>query len=172
VSHGRRPCTLALHRTRFAVAYVLLTGVLAASVLGSWALASHSRSTGTPTCSGPAGSTDPIWTATAFIRNAVERANVPRSYNLVTPAFREGVSCDEWTAGNLPVQPFKGVDWGRANYSAFAAGTGQIVLRVKLFSLGPRPPAEFILELRENDAGRWLVGFWERTEAPAPRPKA
>jgi hypothetical protein len=43
---------------------------------------------------------------TRFVPAAVERRQPLRALPLVTPAFRAGVTRDEWAQGNLPVLPF------------------------------------------------------------------
>jgi hypothetical protein len=47
---------------------------------------------------------------TTFVPAAVERRQPLRALPLVTPAFRSGVTRDEWARGNLPVLPFDARD--------------------------------------------------------------
>src|SRR5919198_6671942 len=42
-----------------------------------------------------------------FLRSAVERRDVARSYDVVTPALRGGKTRAQWTANHLPVMPYQ-----------------------------------------------------------------
>jgi hypothetical protein len=149
------------YRYRFAAAYALLALTLVGAAGGGWKAFAASKVT---RCVPLQASEDPIATAAAFIRTAVEREDPAGSYGLVTPPLRHGMTCQEWANGALPVRPFPHVDWDRASYEVTAGGTGQIVLNVTLVSREQRGhPAKFLLELRQEGA-RWLVGFWDRAD--------
>jgi hypothetical protein len=42
-----------------------------------------------------------------FVRSAVERVEPARSYALVTPALRTGISRTQWASGSIPVAPYQ-----------------------------------------------------------------
>ena len=149
------------YRNRFAAVYAALAVVLVGSAFGGW----KARDAGSR-CTPLEGAEDPIVTAIAFIRAAVERTDPEGAYGLVIPSLRGGLTCRDWANGSLPVRAYRDVDWNRASYRVTAGGTGQLVLDVTLVAQAREaPPGRFLLELRQVGS-RWLVGFWDRAERP------
>ena len=97
-------------------------------------------------------------TLDAFIRDGVRGANVPATYDLVTPQFRGGQGRRSWVRGNTPIYPYpaRGTSWH--------AWTVDYVLKNDVafeLVLQPRPgsngdPTSFNGEVKKIH-GRWLV---------------
>jgi hypothetical protein len=41
-----------------------------------------------------------------FVDTAVARKDLPAAYDLTTPSMRQGMTREEWSRGNIPVQPY------------------------------------------------------------------
>jgi hypothetical protein len=99
----------------------------------------------------------------AFIKTAVARQDVARSWNLSAASLKEGVTRKEWNRGELPVVPYPALDrglgtWDLVNYSY----RDTIGLEVFLF---PKPGSGYSaltadVELVRNHNGKWLVDYW------------
>jgi hypothetical protein len=98
--------------------------------------------------------------ASAFVRTAVLRVDPGCSFDLVTPALRQGMTRREWSSGTIPVQP----------YPTALLDTLEIVTRVYEDGVALRAAwvdlssadlgawsFELVLERRD---GRWLVSYW------------
>jgi len=98
-----------------------------------------------------------------FIRTAVARQHVARSWLLAAPSLRAGVTRKEWNRGDLPVVPYPALDkglgkWDFVQYSY----TDTIGLEVFLF-LEPGSGYSVLtadVELVKGHHGRWLVDYW------------
>ena len=98
-----------------------------------------------------------------FIRTAVARHHVARSWSLAAPSLKAGVTRKEWNRGDLPVVPYPALDkglgkWDFVQYSY----TDTIGLEVFLF---PKPGSGYSaltadVELVKGHHGRWLVDYW------------
>lgn len=101
-----------------------------------------------------------------FVATAVTGQNLPASYDLVTPFMREGMSRNEWSKGNIPVEryPAKDLQIGRIINST----KDDVVLEA---ALEPRRGVRADLldvqvELKAVGAGssrRWLVDSFATT---------
>ncbi len=97
-----------------------------------------------------------------FVATAVARRRLPRSYDLATPALREGMSRAEWAKGDIPVYPFPAARQRVEILQVLTSHPHSVLLDV---SVVPRPGADvgvsdFTTELREVGRGaarRWLV---------------
>jgi hypothetical protein len=97
-------------------------------------------------------------TLDVFIRDGIRGANVPATYDLVTPQFRGGQSRSSWVRGNTPIYPYpaRGTSWHdwTVDYVLKNDVAFEIVLQ-------PRPgskadPTSFNGEVKKID-GRWRV---------------
>jgi hypothetical protein len=98
-----------------------------------------------------------------FIRTAVARQHVARSWSLAAPSLKAGVTREQWNRGDLPVVPYPALDkglgkWDFVQYSY----TDTIGLEVFLF---PKPGSGYSaltadVELVKGHNGRWLVDYW------------
>jgi hypothetical protein len=98
-----------------------------------------------------------------FIRSAVARQDVARSWDLSAPSLREGVSRAQWNRGDIPVVPYPAADRGLGTWSYVEYSyTDAVGLEVFLF---PKPGSGYSaltadVELVREKDGRWLVDYW------------
>ena len=77
-----------------------------------------------------------LTTAANFVKTAVARRNVDRSWLLASPALKAGYTRKEWSAGEIPVVPYPVAQakW-KLDYS-YADAVGTVNPRAKLFAAG------------------------------------
>jgi hypothetical protein len=143
----------------FRLAYALLAAIVVAGGVLFYAQAApmlQARSS----CSAPAPSRDPLVATRQFVETAVARVHVERSFGLVTPALRQGMSCAEWMTGTIPVQPFLEMIPTQSRYRVVQRSHGQRIVLVHLVSRS-RDWGEttFMLELHETGGG-WFASSW------------
>ena len=106
-----------------------------------------------------------LQTATDFVKAAVLRENVESSWQITTPALRQGLGRKEWNTGNIPVVQFpagalREVKWrvGHSYYNDFEL---EVLLLPKNGSAGQGlGPITYVLDLKAvGSASRkhWLV---------------
>lgn len=103
--------------------------------------------------------------ALQFVNTAVARRRVERSYDLVTPELREGISRSEWRTGEIPVVPFPATEVRvRVDYS-YSNELGLTMLLLPPAKSGSAP-ATFNMDMRARGRPgerRWLVSSWTPT---------
>jgi hypothetical protein len=105
-----------------------------------------------------------------FIATAVVRKHVGRSYDLTTPALRQGASRKEWATGNIPVAGFP-VPVGKVKYATDYLHRSEVQLEVLLvarkgFKTSVAP--YFVIGLVKR-GGHWKVDYWgPRNTVPVP----
>jgi hypothetical protein len=95
-------------------------------------------------------------TINLFLRTAVARVHVERSFDLVTPGFRLGMSRPRWATGDIPVVPFFQIvsaswkyEWREGREHDYC-----------VFLVSRRgEAASFLLGLVHPH--RWLVSYWQ-----------
>ncbi len=107
--------------------------------------------------------------AREFVDTAVARRRLGRSYDLVGPALKQGMSRTEWEGGTIPVVPYP-VSESVARFRVNGSYTDHALLEVDFY---PRPKSTakagaFTLGL-EKLAGRWLVAEWAPRTAVGAR---
>jgi hypothetical protein len=120
-----------------------------------------------------------LTTAANFVKTAVARQNVDRSWTLVSPALKAGFTREEWRHGDIPVVPYP---VAQARWKLDYSYTDAVGLQVLLYpqaGSGMRPNL-FVMELKPSgDAKhrRWLVDSWTPSgvanpalQAPASTP--
>jgi hypothetical protein len=116
-------------------------------------------------------------TVDEFVRTAVMRRDLERSWELSSPALRIGITRREWLSGDLPVYPYP-ADPARTEWDLDYADEEEVALNVTLV---PRKgssdaPAVFGVSLAPVGRGahrHWLVGSWYlRGEISQPEPVA
>jgi hypothetical protein len=97
-------------------------------------------------------------TIDTFIRDGVRGANVPATYDLVTPEFRGGQTRRSWVRGNTPIYPYpaRGTSWHgwSVDYVLKNDVAFDLVLQPRPGSKGD--PTSFNGEVKKIH-GRWLV---------------
>jgi hypothetical protein len=117
-----------------------------------------------------------------FVRTAVLRRDLRRSWELASPALRIGVTRRQWLAGDLPVYPYP-ADPSRTAWDLDYADDEEIALNVTLVARKGEREAPEVFGASLSPAGRgaarhWLVGSWyprgsiSQPEAIAPPPPA
>lgn len=109
-----------------------------------------------------------------FIRTAVAREDVARSWDLAAPNLKEGVTRKQWNEGKIPVVPYPAADRGLGTWSFVEYSyTNAVGLEVFLF---PKPGSGFSaltadVELVRRKDGQWLVDYWmpKRFHGPPAR---
>jgi hypothetical protein len=105
-------------------------------------------------------------TLSTFVRTAVLRKNLDRSYDLVDQQLKGGLSRAEWRTGDIPVIPFPAKDFAFAK-SKLRYSHGNVArYDVAIFARpkGNTGSAVFLVEMHaQRLAGkrRWLVDYWE-----------
>ncbi len=157
----------------FAALALLGAAAAAADVLALSGAAPASAS-----CSAAPAPRDPIRTAIAFLDTAVAGTRTAQAYRLATPALRRGTTCADWAAGHPPIERFGRIDWTRSAYRLVAGASGEMVLKVFLWSATRKDDVRaYLMELRRREGSRrWQVGFWQRAplkpgDLQAPGPK-
>jgi hypothetical protein len=97
-----------------------------------------------------------------FVVSAVYREHVERSYDLVTPAVRGGLTRKEWRTGDIPVPPFPAravaVAKSKLVYSHRNVARYEVLLYTK--PSAQLLPLLYSIELaRTGRPGRWLVDY-------------
>jgi hypothetical protein len=120
-----------------------------------------------------------LTTAANFVKTAVARRHVDRSWPLVSPGLREGYTRAKWRTGEIPVIPYpvEQARW-KLDYSDEDALGLQVLLYPQAGS-GLRPNL-FLMELKpvgDVKHRRWLVDSWTSSgvanpalQAPGSRP--
>ncbi len=109
----------------------------------------------------PALKTELFHIARAFVASSVGRNHPERSFALVHPALRQGLTREQWKEGNIPVVPFPVAD--QANWAIDEASEREVLMEVLLL---PKPGSgllakTFLLSLRPaGNPPRWLVSSW------------
>jgi len=112
---------------------------------------------------GRTGRAEVVFAASNFIKTAVRRVHVDRSWDMTDPSLKQGFTRREWAKGAIPVVPYPAagirqlsIDWSYRNDVALdivlapVAGSGQ-------------PPKSFMIELKRSGSDahhRWLVASW------------
>lgn len=112
--------------------------------------------------------------ALEFVNTAVARRRVERSYDLVSPDLRQGISRSEWRQGDIPVVPFPAAEVRvRVDYS-YRNELGLTMLLIPPAS-AKTSPTTFNMDMRAaGTAGgrRWLVSSWTPTASMTDLPAA
>ncbi len=98
-----------------------------------------------------------------FIKSAVAREDVSRSWDVAGPSLRQGLTRKQWNGGQLPVVPFPAADRGLGTWSLVQYSyTNAVGLEVFLF---PKPGSGYSavtadVELVRTKDGEWKVDYW------------
>lgn len=98
-----------------------------------------------------------------FIKSAVAREDVSRSWDLAGPSLKQGLTRKQWNSGQLPVVPYPAADHGLGSWSLVQYSYVDTVgLEVFLF---PKPDSGYSavtadVELVKTKDGQWKVDYW------------
>jgi hypothetical protein len=96
--------------------------------------------------------------AGTFINTAVARKNLAKSWPLVHPSLREGMTKADWLTGTIPVVPYPSV--GQARFKVDYSYPNYALIEVALLPKSSKvKPQVFFLELKSLK-GHWLVSSW------------
>jgi len=103
-------------------------------------------------------------TVDEFVRTAVLRRDLERSWELAAPALRIGVTRRQWLRGDLPVYPYP-ADPERTQWDLDYADEEEVALNVTLVPRkGEREAPEVfgvsLAPVGQGPARRWLIGSW------------
>lgn len=127
-------------------------------------------------------------TAALFVKTAVVREHVERSYALAHPKLRQGLSWAEWGTGQIPVQfyPVDAARWRLEFQYAEELGLAVYVVPRRGADLQPMVFDLSMKPVETTGGRRWLVSAWtprfsssgptppstgERLAVPAPAPE-
>ena len=101
--------------------------------------------------------------ASRFVKSAVARKHVDRSWDLASPELRSGFTRKEWDRGNLPVAPYP---VGEARYRLEYEDTEGVGVSIALFpAKGSRDhPEDYLIGLHLSGSGKrrhWVVDNWQ-----------
>jgi hypothetical protein len=103
--------------------------------------------------------------ALQFVNTAVARRGIDRSYDLVTPELKQGMTRSDWATGEIPVVPFPAAEVrARIDYS-YANEIGLTMLLLPPAN-SRSAPATFNMDMRVHQAAgkkQWLVSAWTPT---------
>jgi hypothetical protein len=103
-----------------------------------------------------------LTTAANFVKTAVARRHIDRSWLLASPALKAGYTRKEWSGGEIPVVPYPVAQakW-KLDYT-YADAVGLQVLLLPEAGSGMRPNL-FLMELKpagDRRHRRWVVDSW------------
>ena len=100
-------------------------------------------------------------TIALFVATAVARRNTGLSYELATPAMRQGLSCARWESGTIPVVPMQAIDWARGiPYHLVSRSQTSLSLLVRIRSRLPGFGTHFFTIRTVARRGRWFVSYF------------
>jgi hypothetical protein len=103
--------------------------------------------------------------AARFIATAVFRQHLDDSYDMVVPAFRQGLTRKQWRTGNIPVMPFPQEALALMRWKLDYSYRNRVGMHVAFL---PKQTAKvgglvYAIELRNvgtPQRHRWLVSYW------------
>jgi len=101
-------------------------------------------------------------TIALFITTAVARHHPERSWPIVDPILREGMTEKQWSTGNIPVVPFPvaGLDLIDLQEAADNKALVEVVLAPTRQSHLPHKTFQIELRLQPRGPHRWTVSSW------------
>jgi hypothetical protein len=96
-----------------------------------------------------------------FLQSAVERRDVARSYDWVTPQLRGGKSRADWVADRLPVIPYRSREQTAHHWRLTYAKPGEAGMELLLHPARSEKLGPIAFTIRVKQVGRrWLVDTW------------
>ncbi len=109
--------------------------------------------------------------AREFIRTAVARRNLARSYTLVGPALKQSYTLAEWMKGDIPVVPYPAEAIDFAPYKVDYSYPNEALIEVALL---PKPGSKIkpqifyvgLVRVGKGEHRRWVVNSWVPRGSP------
>lgn len=106
-----------------------------------------------------------IAVAREFIRTAVLRHDVAKSYDIVHVDLKGRMTRKEWATGNIPVIDYPAENENTASFQVDYSYPTSALMEIDLVAKphsGVRPELLFFIGLkRKNTSSKWLVNYWE-----------
>ena len=98
-----------------------------------------------------------------FVKTAVARRDVSRSWDLAAPSLKAGFTRKQWDRGDMPVVPYPAANRGLGTWS-FVEYSYKDTVGLEVF-LFPQPKSGYSamtadVELVKAKDGRWQVDYW------------
>jgi hypothetical protein len=103
-----------------------------------------------------------VSTVSLFISSSVARHHPERSWAIVHPLLREGLTKREWSTGNIPVVPYPAVGVALIKLNSVVGSTAQVEILLEPKSNAHLARKTFLIELRRLPKAphRWAVSSW------------
>jgi hypothetical protein len=97
-----------------------------------------------------------------FVTTAVAREHPERSWPIIDPSLREGLTKREWASGNIPVVPYPAVGFDLIQLQSLVGSTAlvEIILVPKAKSRLVRKTFEIQLHRQTRPPHLWAVSSW------------
>lgn len=97
-----------------------------------------------------------------FVTTAVARNHLERSWAIVDPSFRQGLTRRQWITGNIPVVPFPAAAVGPLRIASVVGAKAMVELVLLPGRSSHLPRKTFFIELREQKWQQrpWFVSSW------------
>lgn len=101
-------------------------------------------------------------TIALFISSSVARRHPERSWPIIGPSLREGLTKKQWSTGNIPVVPFPvaGLDLLRLEQVADEKALVEVMLAPTRQSHLPHKTFQIELRLQPRGPHRWTISSW------------
>jgi hypothetical protein len=109
------------------------------------------------------GRAEVVFAASNFIKTAVRRVHVDRSWDMTDPSLKQGFTREQWAKGAIPVVPYPAA--GIRQLSIDWSYRDDVALDIVLAPVAGSnlPPKSFMIELKRSGGPahhRWLVASW------------
>jgi hypothetical protein len=103
-----------------------------------------------------------IATISLFVRTAVARNNPGRSWPIIDPTLREGLTEREWSTGNIPVVPYPAVGFDLMRLESYVGNTAlvEVILVPSRKAHLVRKTFQIELRRRLRPPHAWDVSSW------------
>jgi len=97
-----------------------------------------------------------------FVRTSVERHDPERSWPIVHPLLREGLTKRQWSTGNIPVVPYPAVGVDLVKLTSVVGWTALVEVVLEPDPRAHQVRKTFLIELRRlaRPPHRWAVSSW------------
>ena len=108
-------------------------------------------------------------TISLFISTSVARHHPERSFEIVDPGLREGMTKKEWSRGTIPVVPFPAAGVDLIQFQQFRGDIALIEVLLEPAKGSGLVRKTFQIQLHRSPLQKWLVRRGCRRASPRPR---